>query len=74
MNCALEDCVIFSKMLETHKDRDMNSDEWTNVLEEFARTRKPNTDAIQDLAVQNFLEMRFKVYNFFDFQVNDPFY
>lgn len=61
MNCALEDCVIFTRMLETHNELTLNQDDWTKILEEFATKRKPDTDAIQDLAVENFLEMRFKV-------------
>jgi kynurenine 3-monooxygenase len=34
---------------------------WGTVFSEFQRLRKPNADAIADLAVYNFVEMRDKV-------------
>lgn len=51
MNSAFEDCTILNEMIETGND-------WTSVLEAYQRSRKPNTDAIAELAIQNFIEMR----------------
>jgi kynurenine 3-monooxygenase len=36
---------------------------WEMVFEDFVQRRKQNTDAIADLAVENFIEMRDKVGN-----------
>ena len=40
---------------------DSDQDAWSNVLETFATTRKPDGDAIAQLALDNFIEMRDKV-------------
>ncbi|MGL1400042.1 hypothetical protein ACSTI4_23900, partial [Vibrio parahaemolyticus] len=34
---------------------------WTQVFEDFVKQRKVDTDAIADMAVENFIEMRDKV-------------
>ncbi len=52
MNCSFEDCVVFDEILERHYPN------WDLVFGEYERARKPNSDAIADLAVQNFVEMR----------------
>lgn len=52
MNAGFEDCTIFDQLLEQH------GFDWPRVFGEFQRLRKPNTDAMADLAVQNFIEMR----------------
>ncbi|MBC8107872.1 MAG: FAD-dependent monooxygenase [Anaerolineae bacterium] len=49
MNAAFEDCVTLSACLK---------DNPTDPLEEYARLRKPNTDAIAEMALHNFVEMR----------------
>jgi kynurenine 3-monooxygenase len=36
-------------------------DDWAQVFETFSRERKPHADAIADMAVENFIEMRDKV-------------
>ncbi|MDX5480614.1 MAG: kynurenine 3-monooxygenase, partial [Hymenobacteraceae bacterium] len=36
-------------------------DDWEGLFNAFERRRKPNADAIADLAVMNFIEMRDKV-------------
>ena len=51
MNAAFEDCRILSEMLEEGKD-------FTEVVHRFQQQRKPDADAIADLALQNFVEMR----------------
>ena len=51
MNCAFEDCVELDNCLEEF-------DDWDNAMNEYQKRRKPNADAIADLALQNFIEMR----------------
>jgi kynurenine 3-monooxygenase len=52
MNCAFEDCTVLNRCIELH-GRD-----WENVFRSFETLRKANADAIADLAVENFYEMR----------------
>lgn len=52
MNSGFEDCSVLEEMLAEH------GEDWENVLEEFQKSRKPNADAIADLAMRNFVEMR----------------
>jgi kynurenine 3-monooxygenase len=52
MNCAFEDCVALADCLKRSATR------WSEALAEYERIRKPNTDAIADMAVHNFVEMR----------------
>ena len=59
MNCGFEDCTVFDQMLEEHsKNETLN---WEKLFAEFYQSRKVNTDAIADMAVENFVEMRDKV-------------
>jgi len=51
MNCALEDCVVLDELLVGAHDS-------TEVFAEFARVRRPNTDAILEMALENYTEMR----------------
>jgi kynurenine 3-monooxygenase len=55
MNCAFEDCTIFLELL------DKLGPDWPTLFAEFELARKANTDAIADLANDNFIEMRDKV-------------
>ncbi|MGA7921058.1 MAG: NAD(P)/FAD-dependent oxidoreductase [Candidatus Acidiferrales bacterium] len=55
MNCAFEDCTRFLDLLDRH------GPDWPKLFQEFERERKPNTDAIADLALENFIEMRDRV-------------
>ena len=52
MNAGFEDCRILNDLLSQHKDN------WDVVLPEFQKLRKPDTDAIARLALDNFIEMR----------------
>ena len=52
MNAAFEDCSAFDHCLED-PDRP-----WNEVFAEFERCRRPNTDAIADMALENYVEMR----------------
>ena len=55
MNCAFEDVVELDRCLgET-------ADDWPAALATYAERRKPNADAIAELALDNFVEMRDKV-------------
>jgi kynurenine 3-monooxygenase len=55
MNSGFEDCTVFDEVYEAH-----NGD-WKKVMPAFAEQRKPDADAIADLAIYNFIEMRDKV-------------
>ena len=54
MNCCFEDCVEFDACIPKHAS-------WESVFAEFGALRKPNTDAIADMALDNYLEMRERV-------------
>ena len=54
-NCAFEDCVEIDLCLS-----DADGD-WTLALAEYQRRRKANCDAIADMALDNFIEMRDRV-------------
>lgn len=55
MNSGFEDCSVFEEMSANFDGN------WAKLFEDFANERKPNGDAIADLAIQNFIEMRDKV-------------
>ncbi|MBC7919611.1 MAG: FAD-dependent monooxygenase [Ferruginibacter sp.] len=55
MNAGFEDCVVLDRIAAQH------GDDWGGIFGEYQRSRKPNADAIADLAVQNFVEMRDRV-------------
>jgi kynurenine 3-monooxygenase len=52
MNAGFEDCRVLNELLDQHQDN------WEKSLEEFQLLRKPDTDAIAQLALDNFTEMR----------------
>jgi len=52
MNCAFEDVYVFDQYLETYGTN------WNELFEAYSRERKVNTDAIADLALDNFYEMQ----------------
>ena len=55
MNCGFEDCAVLNSLIEKHNDN------WGEILPEYQSLRKPDGDAIADLALNNFVEMRDKV-------------
>jgi kynurenine 3-monooxygenase len=55
LNCAFEDCTC---LLET---LDRIGADWPRVFAEFESARKADTDAIADMALENFVEMRDRV-------------
>jgi len=54
MNCGFEDCVVLNGLLDKHQDN------WEAIMSEYQSLRKPDGDAIADLAIANFIEMRDK--------------
>lgn len=54
MNCAFEDCVVLARKLEQHAALG-------EAFAAFEAERKPNASAIQQMALENYLEMRDRV-------------
>jgi kynurenine 3-monooxygenase len=54
MNCCFEDCIEFDSCVARHAS-------WETVFAEFGAARKPNTDAIAAMALENYMEMRASV-------------
>lgn len=55
MNCGFEDCSVLDKLVSKYEG------DWKSILPAFQELRKPDCDAIADLAINNFVEMRDKV-------------
>jgi kynurenine 3-monooxygenase len=51
MNCCFEDCIEFDACVEQRLP-------WEKAFAQFGVSRKPNTDAIAAMALENYLEMR----------------
>jgi kynurenine 3-monooxygenase len=51
MNCCFEDCLEFDACLD-------GAASWARVFADFYARRKPNADAIAEMALENYLEMR----------------
>lgn len=51
MNAGFEDCTVLDDLMNEEKD-------WEKLFSKFEELRKPNTDAIAELAYLNFIEMR----------------
>jgi kynurenine 3-monooxygenase len=51
MNCAFEDCAELVRLMDQHHG-------WAGLFEAFEHERRPNTDAIARMALDNYLEMR----------------
>ncbi|MEO8666804.1 MAG: FAD-dependent monooxygenase, partial [Ignavibacteria bacterium] len=52
MNAAFEDCTYLNECIEKC------GDDWKKIFLEYQKLRKKNSDAIADLARENFIEMR----------------
>ena len=52
MNASFEDVVEFDTFLEQHQG------DWETTFKAYEKSRKKDTDAIADLAIDNFFEMR----------------
>ena len=57
MNASFEDVLVLDQIL------DQNLDSWKSVFNEYEKVRKKDTDAIADLAIYNFHEMKDHVAN-----------
>jgi kynurenine 3-monooxygenase len=51
LNCGFEDCVVLDRLLGAHNDME-------RVFAAFERERQPDTAAIAQMALENYLEMR----------------
>jgi kynurenine 3-monooxygenase len=54
-NCAFEDCVEIDRCL------DESGGDWARALAAYEKRRKANCDAIAEMALENFVEMRDRV-------------
>ncbi|WP_154246369.1 NAD(P)/FAD-dependent oxidoreductase [Kangiella sp. HZ709] len=52
MNCGFEDCAELNTMLNRFQD------DWSRAMPEFTRRRIDNANAIADMALDNYIEMR----------------
>lgn len=55
MNAGFEDCTVLAGLLDAY------GSDWNTILQHYDRMRKPNGDAVAQLALLNFVEMRDKV-------------
>lgn len=55
MNAGFEDCSELEALMEAH------GEDWATILSLLEQKRKPNGDAVAELALNNFIEMRDKV-------------
>lgn len=55
LNAGLEDCTVLSELIDEY------GDDWSKIFSVFEELRKANADAVADLALLNFVEMRDKV-------------
>jgi kynurenine 3-monooxygenase len=64
MNCAFEDVRVLAGLIDNQlstaeaQRRGENTIYWNAAFDEYCALRNPNTDAIQDMAEENFYEMR----------------
>ncbi len=54
MNAAFEDCVVLTDCLES------SGGDWGSAIAAYAAGRRPHAEALADLALMNFIEMRDK--------------
>jgi kynurenine 3-monooxygenase len=52
MNAAFEDCAILNRLIDRR-----GIDDWKSLFAEFQALRKPNTDVLAHLSVENFHEL-----------------
>ncbi|WP_272021986.1 FAD-dependent oxidoreductase [Olleya namhaensis] len=57
MNASFEDVTVFDSILEQYEG------DWETIFKVYEKTRKADTDAIADLAIDNYYEMRDHVAN-----------
>lgn len=59
MNCGFEDCTTLNSLLA--QANTMDSNHWKKILNEYETIQKPNAQAIAEMALENWLEMRDQV-------------
>lgn len=52
MNCAFEDCAVLDDLIAAH------GEDWERIFANLTEIRKPDADAIADMALENYVEMR----------------
>lgn len=52
MNCGFEDCSVLDNIMKE------NANDWNKIAPAYTKARKRNGDAIADLALRNYVEMR----------------
>lgn len=52
MNAGFEDCTVLHELMIKHNEN------WPAIFKEYSITRKPDGDALQDLSLGNYIEMR----------------
>lgn len=55
MNASLEDCIVLDQLL------DRSSDNWDTAMGDFYESRRPDTDAVAELAMYNYEEIQARV-------------
>ena len=55
MNAGFEDCSVLNSLLDQY------GNDWRTIFQQFQTQRKPDADAMADLAIYNFEEMRDRV-------------
>ncbi|KAI9329051.1 hypothetical protein BDR26DRAFT_909435 [Obelidium mucronatum] len=68
MNCGFEDCLVFDEILTKHigkrgtpSSERPTAEQIGKALDEYSSTRNPDAEAICDLALNNYIEMRSSV-------------
>jgi kynurenine 3-monooxygenase len=56
MNCGFEDCQSIAELVPDAKHAETAN--WQKIFADIANLRKPNADAIADMALENYIEMR----------------
>jgi len=56
MNASFEDCTVLNQMMDS-------KDDWMELFKSFSIKRKTDGDAIADMALENYIEMRDSVNN-----------
>lgn len=59
MNSGFEDCRVLNELVSLHKEshKESHDQDWSAILSQYQQQRKPNGDAIIELAKRNFIEM-----------------
>jgi len=52
MNASFEDCIVLMDCV------DRGDDNWLNIFSSYNKMRKPDADAIAQMAIENYIEMR----------------